>query len=70
MELLLANDCLSQLLRRHDEQINSNMDPSKDDADEASYGQHKNRCKRENPNRPKLLSILIGVLIVTVRSGH
>jgi hypothetical protein len=38
------------------------MDPSETDADEASYGQHKNRYKRENPTRPELLSILIGVI--------
>ena len=37
---------------------------SEDDADEASYGQHENRCDAEKPKHPKLPSILIGALIV------
>jgi hypothetical protein len=37
---------------------------SEDDADEASYGQHENRCNAEKPKHPKLPSILIGALIV------
>ena len=43
---------------------------SEDDADEASYGQHENRCNGEQPKRPKRLSILIGVLIVAERREH
>jgi hypothetical protein len=37
---------------------------SEDQADEASYGQHDNRRKGKKPKHPKLLSILIGALIV------
>jgi hypothetical protein len=43
---------------------------SEDDADEASYGQHENRCNGEKPKHPKLPSILIGALIVTERREH
>ena len=43
---------------------------SEEDADEASYGQHENRCNGEKPKHPKLPSILIGALIVTERREH
>jgi hypothetical protein len=43
---------------------------SEDDADEASYGQHENRCNGEKPKRPKPLSILIGALIIAERREH
>jgi hypothetical protein len=43
---------------------------SEDDADEASYCQHDNRRNGEKPKHPKLLSILIGALIVSERREH
>ena len=43
---------------------------SEDDADEASYGQHENRCNAEKAKHPKLPSILIGALIVAARREH
>jgi hypothetical protein len=43
---------------------------SEDDADEASYGQHENRCNSEKRKHPKLSSILIGALIVAERREH
>jgi hypothetical protein len=43
---------------------------SKDEAYEASYGQHDNRRNGKKPKHPKLLSILIGALIVAERREH
>ena len=41
-----------------------------DEVDEASYGQHDNRRNGKKPKHPKLLSILIGALIVAERREH
>jgi hypothetical protein len=43
---------------------------SEDDTDEASYDQHENRRNSEKPKHSKLLSILIGALIVAERREH
>jgi hypothetical protein len=43
---------------------------SEDEVDEASYGQHDNRRNGKKPKHPKLLSILIGALIVAERREH
>jgi hypothetical protein len=43
---------------------------SEDDADEGSYGQHETRCNGEKRKHQRLLSILIGALIVAARREH
>jgi hypothetical protein len=41
-----------------------------DETDEASYRQYDNRRNGKKPKHPKLLSVLIGALVVAGRRQH
>ena len=59
----------SSLLQRKDRRRNAG-NASEDEAYEASYRLHDNRRNGKTPKHPKLVSILIGALVVAERREH